>query len=928
MYYLDKLKKLTAKRTESALADRIASELIYLNEISKYNENAYQKDLEKAVDFLLDFTRESGVITRDAVTKAEELLAHLAPVAKSYKALFLAHAHIDMNWQWGYNETASLTVDTIQTVLTLMREYPEFTYAQSQASVYEIIEEYAPHLLDEIRARICEGRWEVTAAEWVEPDKNMPNGESLTRQILQAKKYLSELLKIDPNTLCINFVPDTFGHNAQTPEILADAGIRYMYHCRGIEDQSIYRFVSPAGKETLNYCEFDWYLGAVTPEKFEIAPRFCHRNGVRTYLCIYGVGDHGGGPSRRDIERILEYRSWPLTPDISFGTLRQMFEALEEKRDSFPIVRQELNCLFTGCYTTQARIKMSNRISEARMNEAEALSAMNSILTDAPRHQEQLDRAWRNILFNHFHDILPGSGTIETREYALGRFQDTLAKTATHSTASMRSIADRIDTSAIPFEADAETVSEGGGVGFYDSEINGFRIPATERGRGAVRALHLFNPTGYERHETTELTIWDYPYASRLSVEDVQGNPLPFSFTVSKGKGYWGHHFVKLLVSVTLPPFGYTTVIVRPRHENDDFHAHMRQYEKSDEFINDEPLVLENDLVRATFDHTTMEMIEFYDKTTNETLINAPACHLDLIEENPLYNYEAWRVGPYMKETNLNRACGARFTGMKTDVAASRVGYEIRFGASVATVEALLKKDSRTVEFSLTVDWNELPEVKRMIPQLRFTVPVADASAKTALYDIPYGEIERPALAHDVPALSYLGVNGNTSHVLGLVTETKYGFRYNKGIASVTLLRSAYKPDPYSDRGIHHIRLGIVSAARDELKKISDCFNHPICFTSATAHTGTLPLEGSVLRVTGATVSCLKNAEDNTAAVLRLYHTESAPREVTLDSLRPIASLTRTNALEIDESPLPHSKHTASLTVDPFDVVTIKVKFV
>lgn len=113
----------------------------------------------------------------------------------------------------------------------------------------------------------------MTAAEWVEPDKNMPDGESMTRQILQSKKYLSQLLDISPDSLCIDFVPDTFGHNANVPEILSDAGIQYMYHCRGYEGPCLYNFVAPSGKKILNYREYVWYNGEITVNKFEIDSR-------------------------------------------------------------------------------------------------------------------------------------------------------------------------------------------------------------------------------------------------------------------------------------------------------------------------------------------------------------------------------------------------------------------------------------------------------------------------------------------------------------------------------------------------------------------------------------------------------------------------------------------------------------------------------
>ena len=132
--------------------------------LSKHREGKYDTIIERAADLLLEYAENDGAITKGAMLAAEQALAPLKDAAKSLKEIFVAHAHIDMNWQWGYNETASLTVDTFRTMLTLMREYPDFTFAQSQASTYEIVEKYAPEMLDEIRQRVKEGRWEVNAA--------------------------------------------------------------------------------------------------------------------------------------------------------------------------------------------------------------------------------------------------------------------------------------------------------------------------------------------------------------------------------------------------------------------------------------------------------------------------------------------------------------------------------------------------------------------------------------------------------------------------------------------------------------------------------------------------------------------------------------------------------------------------------------------
>lgn len=176
-----------------------------------------------------------------AVLAAEERLKSLSCVAKSLSVIYAAHAHIDMNWEWGAQETVTAVIDTFQTMLDLMDEYPDFTFSQSQASTYEIIEKHCPSMLERIRARVQEGRWEVTASTWVEPDKNMTGTESMARHILYTKRYLSRLLGVSAESLNIDFEPDTFGHSANIPEgFLSQGGVKYYYHAAGLTEIGSY----------------------------------------------------------------------------------------------------------------------------------------------------------------------------------------------------------------------------------------------------------------------------------------------------------------------------------------------------------------------------------------------------------------------------------------------------------------------------------------------------------------------------------------------------------------------------------------------------------------------------------------------------------------------------------------------------------------
>ena len=322
---------------------RILAELEYALKVSEANEDAHADVLEKALDLLLSALEKDGVLTDALCLEAEQILAPIAPLCKSYQLILTGHAHIDMNWMWSYQETVAATLATFRTVCNIMDEYPGFTFTQSQGSVYRIVEQYDPDLMQRMKKYIDEGRFEVAASSWVEPDKNMPSGEALLRHIEYTRSYLKDVWGVKKFDL--DFVPDTFGHALTIPEIDSFGGVRYMYHCRGNDrPEAIYRWKSPSGNELLVLREANWYNGAVTGQMaaglMEVVKR---SSGLKCGMCVYGVGDHGGGPTRRDVERAIDMMSWPIYPTIEFGGMRKFFAKAEEVRDRLPVVTEELN---------------------------------------------------------------------------------------------------------------------------------------------------------------------------------------------------------------------------------------------------------------------------------------------------------------------------------------------------------------------------------------------------------------------------------------------------------------------------------------------------------------------------------------------------------------------------------------------------------
>ncbi|MBQ7336965.1 MAG: alpha-mannosidase [Clostridia bacterium] len=935
MTLYDKIASLGGIRGQSPATARIVSEIGFAAELSTAKGHIYDEIVDKAAQHILDCRARDGVVTNTACNEAEQMLMPLSADAKAFTVHCISHAHIDMNWMWGYQETAAVTVDTFRTVLDLMKEYPDFTFAQSQASTYEIIEQYAPEMIDEIKKYVKEGRWEVSASTWVETDKNMPNGESLARHILYTKRYLSKLLELDPATLELDFEPDTFGHNVSIPEICTKGGVKYYYHCRGNNDASnlsAYRWRARNGAELMVWRDPNWYNGTVDENSFHKVPQLCTQNGIDQFLFVYGVGDHGGGPTRRDIDRIITISGWPIMPTVKFSTYSNFFHALESSRDVLPIREGEMNFVFTGCYTSQSRIKMANRIGEDRIYESEMLGAAANQLGGGPRYNKSFGKAWEQILFNHFHDILPGSGVIDTREYALGQFQRAMAAIQTNANCAMRTMAEAIDTSALMADVKGDSTSQGAGVGYMVGQAAHYGMPRTERGLGKKRVFHLFNTTQYDYEGVCDLTVWDWQYdAGRALFADAQGNETAYKITAN-GAHYWGHTFKQFALMVKVPAMGYATYTLDeksiPSNEMN------RSWDDRYDGYNDEDLIMENNLIKAVFDHRTMQLISLVDKKTGEDLVALPACSYRLIKENTIHGMSSWRVGNYMTVENLNETQKVRVHDINLGGIRKWIRYDLSFGErSKLSVSVYLNDNSNMLDFDTTIDFHEVGSHATYIPQVNFILPVGYATEKYR-YDIPFATLDRPAIEHDVPANSFAAAipnDGEDKTALMLISDTKYGFRGAENAISLDLVRGSYDPDPYPEYGVHNIRVGVGvvdGVANDTLFRAAAPFVHPIAACSARAGKGTLPLGGSLLTVDGDVhISAVKTPEDFDGLMIRLSDGSGKGADYSLTFAKTPTAACEADINENVLGELPVSGNTVKASVAPYAVQTILVKF-
>ncbi len=904
---------------------RILSQIEFAISLSKELEGKYDAVVDKALCHLEKAMKKDGVLTNSSCLEAETILLPLSQEAKQYKLILAGHAHIDMNWMWSWHETVAATLATFRTMLKIMDEYPQFCFSQSQAAVYKIVEDYEPELMEKIKERIKEGRWEVTASAWVETDKNMPSTESLIKHIKYTKNYMRDNWGIDPDSLEIDFSPDTFGHSANLPEIDLDGGVKYYYHCRALDgNQALYRWRCASGKELLCYREQHWYNSGITPKIalsiFDISKRSA---GLKTGLVVYGVGDHGGGPTRRDVESAIEMMSWPIFPTIKFGTLREFFYEAESVREKLPLVDHELNMQFPGCYTTQSRIKLGNRKCEAAFDDADALSAAAALKVGRAARVKQLEDSYRGVLFTHFHDILTGSCVQDSREHAMGIYSEALAHANNEYLLSMNALADNIDTSMISTKNDARSQSEGAGAGYGVGNFGG--KPAPEVGNGPVRIYTVFNPTAFDRKENVEITVWDYPEDMRyLELTDEKGNAIDFQLLNHRPESYWDHKYFKFLANVSVKSLGYTTLVLKPK-EIESYPVYIRTVTSSNHA--NENIVLDNGVIRAEFDYTNAALISLKDLATGKEYIkNGRGASFVLIDTEAASS-NAWNIGKYQNITSVTRIL--RINGGHGALRQS-ISFECEIMSSKIKAEVTLDKGARHLTFNTTVDWKEVGGAS--VPVLAFALPLS-YTPETCLYDVPAGVITRNTMDLDVPGLSFALALSKDAKSAGIVNDCKYGYRARKdGTLISTLINSATSPDSYPERGIHKISLsvGVFDNSPKAMIESAAAICRKLTYVSSFSHKGTLPPCAGLMNLCAneCVISSVSPAETKGALIVRIYSVSQSDEKIKLGFEDKVKCAYAIDYLERPTNKeIKFSNNEIAAEIGKGEILTLKVEF-
>jgi alpha-mannosidase len=856
----------------------------------------------------------------DASLRAAQTdLDPLKPALQQATFHLTGNSHIDAAWLWPWTETVEAVRRTFGTAVQLMNEYPNYTYTQSAAQYNVWMADKYPEVNDEIKQRIKEGRWEIVGGMWVEPDLNMPDGESLVRQLLIGKRTYKDLYGVDVR---IGWNPDSFGYSWQLPQIYKKSGVDYFVTQKMAWNDTnqlpfkLFWWEAPDGSKVLAYFPHDYANDNLNPVRLsaDLAAARKKSPGMLEMMDLYGVGDHGGGPTRAVLD---EGQHWmepnKVMPQMKFGIAQSFFNDAEGKlaadsktwnydsiakgyqeppapptgQISIPTWDDELYFEYhRGVATTQANHKRNMRESEEWVLNAEKYSSL-AWLDGQAYPGSQLNEAWKKVLFNQFHDLAAGSGIGVIYRDAQKDYDDVRWATNEASSHALHTIQTQINT----------------------------------RIAGEVPLL-VFNPLAWQRSDLATVDV-EMPSATPngVSVLDAQNRVVPSQALSSNDKMNSYHLLVQ---AKDVPSLGYSLLHVVPGKR--PFASDLKT----------RGTTIENAALKVTVDPQTGCITSLFDKKANFETLASGACGNELIafKDTPK-DYDAWNIDADFDQvfTKLDKADSVELVEKGPLKVVIRVTHS--WQSSKFVQDITLYNGVDRLDVVNDIDWHETHIL------LKVAFPLAAASNK-ATYEIPYGAIERPTTRNnswenakfEVPALRWAD-EGDGQHGVSLINESKYGYDTKGNVLRLSLLRSPTSPDPNADRGHHHFTYALYPHAGDWKQALTVRrgydFNYKLNAMQVEAHSGTLPAEHAFVTVQPENVvlTAMKKTEDGNGLILRLYEWAGKSGEVAVHLPQGATAATVTNMMEQPEgSPLTVSgTDQVTAPIHPYEILTLRVDY-
>jgi len=859
-----------------------------------------------------------------SLVKAESTLEALRPKLATLHIDAVGNSHIDAAWRWPWTETLEAVKNTWTSGLQLMNEYPSFQYAVADMQYGEWMEGKYPALFHDLQDAARTSRLDIVGGMWAEPDLNEPDGETMARQILIGKRYAQAKFGTDVR---IGWNVDSFGYSWQLPQVYNKSGINFFVTQKENWNEDnrlplkLFWWQSPDGSAVLTYFPMNYY-GTTDPVQMaeELAAARPLAPGLKTIMHLYGVGDHGGGPTRVQLDEASAWTSHRrVYPSLEFSTPAKFFAEVAPKVTalnaspvwnyqtmaagekslpeasadgiSIPIWHDELYLeTHRGTYTTQAKQKKNMRDSEEWLLDAEKLSSIAWTLGAIAYPQDELNDAWKKVLFNTNHDLAAGSGIGSIYKDAQTDYDAVHASTNAAASQAL----DWMSAHA-------------------DSSVNDplHEVP-----------LIIFNTLGWTRggFVTADVQLPALASSSRIVAHDPSGHAIPTQVLSSDANT--GHYHL-LVEANDVPPLGFEVL-----HVSADEVA-----QKTD--LRVDGTILENSRLRVVVDVKTGCIAHLIDRTTGFDSIADNGCgnQLQTFPDKPK-KYDAWNIDRESLD-HMTPIDGVDSIDV-LDSGPVRASLRIRrhWGASTFEQTIVLYSNADRVDIQNHIDWHETHVLLKVAFPLR-------ASSDHATYEIPYGVIDRPttrdnavdAAKYEVPALRWADL-GDAAHGLSLINNSKYGYDAAANVLRLTLLRSPVYPDPDADRGKQDCTFSLYPHAGTWQQALTEHrgyeFNYSLSAQQLSEHTGDLGRTHSFLSFDdpNAILTAVKKSEDGNALILRAYDWSGSQSSATIHLPAGAASASEANMMEHATSPaLAVDNNTVHLTMHPFEIKTIRVEY-
>jgi alpha-mannosidase len=871
----------------------------------------------------------------DSLRKAAFILSPLHALLSTEKVDLAGNSHIDAAWLWPRSETIDVVKRTFTTALQLMNEYPDYTFTQSAAQYSAWMADKYPDLNAQIAQRVKEGRWEIVGGMWIEPDLNLPGGESLVRQLLVGQREFQKLYGV---TARIGWNPDSFGYNWQLPQIYKRSGLDYFvtqkmhWNDTNTLPFRLFWWQSPDGSKVLTYFPTDYVHDNLNPTRIsaDFAESAQRNPGLTEHLDLYGIGDHGGGPTRAMLDQADHWIAKSkddksAIPTMRYSTAQHYFDDVQTHLSptsptwnydliakgytppqpdkpgeiGLPTWNSELYFEYhRGIFTTQAAHKRNMRVSETQTLDAEKLASL-AWLDGAPYPNDVLTENWKKITFNQFHDLAAGSGIAVIYRDAQSDFTEV---------------------------ANADKLIDESAINAIDAQID-------TTGKAGAPVL-VYNSLAWPREELVKFVVETPSAAEGIGVVDSRG-----SETVSEISRTPSSSEFTVLASVKVPALGYALVHAVSASQLPAGPTRLSS-SISPLLVDDEAkqIVLSNMKLSLAIDKHNGCVTKLSERTGPSQFLAPNACgnQLQTYADNPK-QYDAWNIDPGTLDGKMTPIDTLDSIKVVAD-GPLRKTIEIKrtWSKSHFTQDISLDAGADFVRVETTVDWHEDHVL------LKAAFPFAHFGPK-ATFEIPYGAIERTTTRNntwekaqfEVPALRWADLGDATAGV-SILNDSKYGYDALGNTLRLTLLRSPTWPDPEADRGLQHFTYEIYphTGPWQSAETVHRGYelNTPLTAQQVFPHTGSLPPMHSFASIEEPNIilSAMKKAEDAHALIVRMYDSNGKGAEAHLHVPPGALYAVETNLME---TPIPDAPHlavtgdTITLPIHPWEIRTLEVVY-